>query len=657
MISGKKLHNRVWLLLIVVSMTVHGCEKQRNQAAAEDEPIKYIGKIQPHKAQYDGKLPHAMGVHHFQAFRANRSHPSEGGKVGWTYNHQPFLAYWNGKFYIQYLSDLLQEHTPPGRTLLMRSENGRDWSKPTVVFPSYNLPEIKHDEYIVPAGTKAVMHQRMGFYVAPNGRLLTLAFYSYCPTPRHSPNAGNGLGRVVREIKEDGGSGPIYFIRYNRHAGFNEDNTDYPYYKTSKDQGFITACDSLLADKLITLQWWEEDRAEDGFYVINPGDVENAAYFSANITTSKGAGKAFNYYHRPDGTVVGIWKNQWSALSYDDGKSWEKITQNKSLWTTGAKTWGQKTSDNHYAIVHNQSPTRRNRYPMVVLTGDDGHIFDEMLCLRGEVPPKRYQGLHKNTGPQYFRGIIEGNGTPPDGTMWITYSVNKEDIWIAQTLVPVAGTAKSNVNQDFEKVKSEMDLDLWNLYQPIWAPTNIVVEKGRSNKCLQLKDEDPYDYALVERIFPKSASVEINFRFNSREIVQGHALEVEIQDQQGTRPMRVRIDQNWVGVDRKKIYLNPLPIEMKKWYNVTLKMDCNSQKYSLILDNTREIKDIPFAEKVESLEKIVFRTGPYRGYVPPEHVDDAMPKPAGLESEDRPGAETKAPACVYWIDDIFTKTR
>ena len=73
--------------------------------------------------------------------------------------------------------------------------------------------------------------------------------------------------------------GPIYFIRYNRHAGFDEKNTNFPFYKTSNDQEFIAACDSLLADKLVTLQWWEEDRAKDGFYVIDPGGVENAVIF------------------------------------------------------------------------------------------------------------------------------------------------------------------------------------------------------------------------------------------------------------------------------------------------------------------------------------------------------------------------------------------
>jgi len=415
------------ITLILLSFTSLVCGQKMPPSVEEsiDEPVKYIDEIQPDQRFFDGNLAHAVGVHHYQAYRANRSIPLKGDKVGWTYNHQPFLCYWNGKFYIQYLSDVYQEHTPPGKTLIMVSEDGRNWSEPQIVFPEYSLPEIKFDDVFISAGTKSVMHQRMGFYVAPNGKLLSLAFYSYCQTPRSSPNAGNGLGRVVREIKRDGSFGPVYFIRYNRHAGWNETNTSYPFYKESKDKEFLEACEALLADKLITLQWWEEDRAEDGFYAIDPGGVKGAAHFSRKITTSKGAGKGFSFFHRPDGVVVGLWKNQYSALSSDEGKTWTGITKNSTLTTDGAKTWGQKTDDGKYVVIHNQSPTFRNRFPMTSMVSDDGHIFDDLLCLRGEVPLKRYQGLHKRIGPQYYRGIIEGNGNPPGNDAWVVFSLNK----------------------------------------------------------------------------------------------------------------------------------------------------------------------------------------------------------------------------------------
>jgi hypothetical protein len=615
------------------------------------EPIRYLGQRQPDRLFYDGRLPHASGVHHYQVFRANRTHAPEGGEKGWTYNHQPFLAYWNGSFYLQYLSNQFQEHTPPGRTLLTTSEDGRSWTDPVVVFPEYELPEIESKGFVIPAGTKAVMHQRMGFYVAPDGRLLTLAFYGYCATPRHSPNAGNGLGRVVREIGRDGSLGSIYFIRYNRHVGFDESNTRYPYYKSSPDKGFIEACEALLADKLVTLQWWEEDRAGDGFFVIDPGDVEKADYFSTEITTSRGAGKAFSYFRRKDGKVVGIWKNQYAALSSDNGNSWTEIALCPTLWTCGAKVWAQATGDGRYALIHNQSATRRNRFPMVVMTSDDGHLFDDMLCLGGEVPPKRYQGLHKNLGPQYYRGIIEGNGNPPGEEMWVTYSMNKEDIWIARVKVPIKGEVSAPVRDGFE---GPGDLDSWNVYSTRWAPVGVILEPGTGNRCLALRDEDPYDYAMAERLFPKSSDIEVQFRIKAAQVAQGHALEIEVQDQRGTRPLRLRIDRHWFGMDHRHIDVTPLPIETGRWYRVGLRIDCSSQRYSVYLDGQKAREGIPFAEHAESVERIVFRTGPYRGFVSPEIAEAGMPQPAGLESEDLPGADEKAPLCFYLIDDLET---
>jgi hypothetical protein len=73
----------------------------------------------------------------------------------------------------------------------------------------------------------------MSFFIAPDGRLLALSFYGLPP----SPNNGRGVGRVVREIYAPGAFGPIFFVRYNHHAGWNESNTAYPFYIDSPDAG------------------------------------------------------------------------------------------------------------------------------------------------------------------------------------------------------------------------------------------------------------------------------------------------------------------------------------------------------------------------------------------------------------------------------------
>ena len=643
------------LIALLVCLTVFSQKRPPSVKKSLAEPIIYSEGLQPDAKYFDGGLPHAVGVHNYQAFRANRVNPTEqGSKTGWTYNHQPYLSYWNNKFYLEYLSGEFQEHTPPTRVLLMTSENGKDWSDPEVIFPIYDLPEIKTDKGYLPEGTKAVMHQRMGFYVAPNGKLLASAFYSYCLTPRHSPNAGQGIGRVVREVKEDGTYGPIYFIRYNTHNNYNETNTNFPFYKNSEDSEFIEACESLLNDKLVSLQWWEEDRAKDGFYVVDPGDVEGAAYFSETITTSRGAGKAFNYYHRNDGVVVGIWKNQWSALSEDDGKTWTPFTKNKTLNPTGAKVWGQKLDDGRFALVHDQTAGFRNRYPMVVMTSDDGRDYDRMMAVRGDIPQRRYQGIHKRIGAQYFRGIIEGNGNPPGDELWVTYSVNKEDIWLSRINVPIKGKVNENVNQNFENLKSIQDLKLWNLYVPKWAALNLIENPNNQNTVLELRDESPYDYAKVERIFPESKKVEISFDLKTVIAQQGYALEVEIQNQSTGRPIRLRIDETKLMFDRHQVKTDAVDYTVGEWSKIKLVIDTENKTYNAFYNNKLVRENISFANDVEviSVERIVFRTGPYRGYTDALFAEQGAPSAGALTIEDLPASGTKVAPCVYWIDNV-----
>jgi len=625
-------------LFIVVFSPINAQNFPPSIKECADEPAKYIGTEQPDKHFHHGGLRYAVGVHCYQAFRANRSNPPEGGYIGYTYNHAPMLCYWNDTFYVQYLNNLKEEHNPPGTTLILTSKDGRHWSNPQIVFPIYILPEIKYKDFYVPEGMPAVMHQRMGFYVAPNGRLLTIGFYSYCPNPRVGPNLGQGLGRVVREIYKDGSLGPIYFIRYNLHAGWNESNTKYPFYQTSSDKGFLEACDALLADKLVTLQWWEMEQTNDGFYTLDPGEHET---------------KALSYYHRPDGVVVALWKKQLAAMSPENGKTWTRIATTPTLLECSAKTWGQRTDDGRYALVYNHSSTRRNRFPLIVITSDDGYEFDNMLVVHGEVPPMRYQGIHKNYGPQYVRGIVEGNGNPPGNEMWLTYSVNKEDMWVSSVPVPITGKVEHNVKEDFDNLHNEADLNLWNLYVPQWAPISIVADpRNENNRCLELRDEEPYDYALAERIIPESKKITVEFRVMLQQIGKS-VLEFEVHDRYGNRPMRLRFDSDWLMFDRGKGEPKPVPFSVGKWYLVKLNLDCEKQSYDVALDGVWVKQNIEFAEKVDFLERLHFRTGPWRSDVR-MFILNGEPGNPGLYQEDLPGADQKVQLSVFLIDDLKT---
>ena len=52
----------------------------------------------------DGGLPHVIGVCNYQVVRASRDREYAPEGRGFTYNHAPMLAYWQGYFLYEYLA-------------------------------------------------------------------------------------------------------------------------------------------------------------------------------------------------------------------------------------------------------------------------------------------------------------------------------------------------------------------------------------------------------------------------------------------------------------------------------------------------------------------------------------------------------------------------
>jgi hypothetical protein len=604
-------------LLLALSLSVSAlmaAERPPAPAGGPDEPVRYVGAEQA-DFSHEGGLRLAVGVKNWQVLRANREHPEDSDGFGWTYNHAPMLAYWRDRFWIQYLSCPIHERQGYGQTLIASSANGIDWDKPRVAFPPYRLPD----------GTLGLVHQRMGWFVAPNGRLLVVGFYGL---PMH-PNDGSGIGRTVREVFANGDLGPIHFIRYNRHNGWNEGNTTYPFYQASSDAGFVAACDALLGDRLRTLQWWEEDRAKDGFYPDFGG-----------ITP-----KAFNWYQRPDGATVGLWKSSLTALSRDSGATWSPLVRAPTLVMAEAKVWGQRTPDGRYALVYNPRRDNRHRWPLALVTGDDGIHFDHLLTIQGEVPERRYDGLDKAFGPQYVRGISPGNGTPPGPAFWVAYSMNKDDIWIARVPTPVTGTVTGPVNDNFDTGAFE-DLP-WNIHSPKWAPVRLAEFPSAANRSLELRDADPTDYARATRIFPALKHGTIRFKLLARQNDRGR-LEIEVHDRHGYRPpIRVFLDdqRRVTTMDANRTDLQPLTRYIPNvWHDVVIRFDVEKEAFEMDIDHMPVLRDAEPLEPVAALERISFRTGPFR-----EQPTLRTPKTPGA---DLPRAGERDPEAVYYIDDL-----
>ena len=594
----------------------------------ESQPVRYVGTQVANIDYHDGQLRPVVGVQSHQVLRANRSHPEWAEETGWTYNHAPMLAFWHDKFYLQYLSTPVNEHVPPGHTLLTTSLDGIHWDQPSVIFPRYQVPDGIYQgpaEHPLPPGSEAVMHQRMGFYVSPQGRLLTLGFYGICPVPQVWPNDGRGIGRVVREIYGDGRLGAIYFLRYNRHAGWDETNTDYPNYTEAADRGFVDACEALLADKLVTLQWWEEDRSEDGYYTA-PGY------------------KALSYFHLDDGRVVGLWKWSKAAISADEGASWTPVADVPSLIMAGGKIWGQRTSDDRFALVYNPNPEGNHRWPLAVVTSDDGIEYDNMLAAESEAPWRRYAGYLKDYGMNYVRGISEGNGAPPDGAMWLTYSMNKEDIWVSRVPVPVRWQVDGPVNDDFSLMEEGSIVTDWNIYSSCWASVSVVPYPSTDDKSLQLRDSDPCDYARALRVFRESTVAHIQFRVQAKQSGHGQ-LYIEVTDHKGARPVWLLFDVDGKIKAKNGGHLVELqPYAADQWYDVRLDIDASSHNYQLWINDNPVVSAGRLAAPVLSVERIVFRTGPRRR----EPTVDTETEGIG----DIEGADEQVPTATYFVNYV-----
>jgi hypothetical protein len=596
------------------------------QANAQDT-VRYTGPTLVNVDYHHGQLVPAVGVHNIQVFRANREHPELAGGTSWTYNHQPMLAYWNNQFFLHWLSDPVGEHIAPGQTFLVTSKDGYNWSQPVVIFPPVKVPDgtRKEGRTEVAKDLLTVNHQRMGFYVSKKNRLLALAYYGIVMGPHDDPNDGNGMGRVVREIYKDGSFGPIYFIRYNHN--WNEKNTSYPFYTRSKDKGFIEACNEILSNPLETQQWVEESDRNDPLLSLKNDNL-----------------KAFSYYHLPDGRVVGLWKNALTSISKDNGKTWlYNPTRAPKFVNSNAKIWGQKTSDGKYATVYNPSEFR---WPLAISVSDDGLNYKNLLLVNGEITSMRYGGAYKSYGPQYVRGITERDGTPPDGNLWVGYSMNKEDMWVASIPVPVTDKVTQDVNEVFNQMPDGKELNLWNYNSGLWTPVTID-KMSNGTKALTLKDWDPFDYAKAERVVPSSKRIVTEFSITPQQN-DGGWLDIEFTNAQGNAGVRLSFDSAGSFITKAGYRDKSLmKYNAGETYNIKVELNCDSRFYTVTV-NGKQSAGL-FFQPLVSVDRVVFRTGHVRRFPNADTPTD--------QNFDLPNGGEQDKKAVYYISSFKTSDR
>ena len=570
--------------------TIFEADETILQGLLNARKIHYTGKTLSNPNRHDGGLSPVVGVHNIQILRANREHPSEANGQGWTYNHQPMMAYWNNQFYVHYLCDPKDEHIPPSHTLLQTSKDGYSWSNPQVLFPDLQVPE----GFQKPGRTEkahnliAIMHQRVGWYVAKSGQLFAIGNYGVAFDRKDDPNDGNGIGRVIREVKKDGTLGPIYFIYHNASYTSQTSKTSKPFpFYTKAPKDIKKACEEILANPRYRMQWVEEADRNDP---LIPLHKEYKAYCD---------------YTLPDGQIASLWKHALTSTSADGGLTWaQPVERAKGFVNSNAKIWGQRLSDGTYATIYNPSEFR---WPLGISLSKDGYEYTTLNLVQGEVPPMRYGGNYKSYGPQYVRGIQEGNGVPADGDLWVTYSMNKEDMWVSRIPVPVQTEAHQHADGQEFGVSELAKLQSWNIYSPVYAPVSL------SDGWLTLKDSDPFDYARVERKIPASKELKVAFDLRASQNDKG-LLQIEFLDEHGTACSRIELTNE--GLMRCKggaRYGGLGKYEPNTTYHIEAVLSV-SKRMAEVFVNGKKAGQRMFFAPVEAIERVMFRTGSERRF-------------------------------------------
>ncbi|MDR0901377.1 MAG: exo-alpha-sialidase [Opitutaceae bacterium] len=369
------------------------------------------------------KLPEAGGVETSTVLRADKEHPESSDGRGWTFHHHPDMAVWRGRLYVAWSSCVKDEDTWPNRELYSTSADGRAWSGPLEMFP---------EGVSVPS--------RMYFYRSPDDVMLMFAG-TRLNREKISEKKKDGL--VARRVMPDHTLGPVHILRMPEGWAGGKKPGGLPgasleLYSVSNDKEFVRACEKLLADPVVLGQQdygLMLDR-EKRMPWANSSEWAIAAGYSKSQASA--FGKAMSFYHRKDGAIVGIGKNRWVTVSTDEGATWSRPVRSTQLVSGTAKVWGQRTADGRYALVYNPHP--KNRFPLVVVTGDDGVTFRDMRVVNPGDQPQRYEGENKNTGAQYVRGIAEwatdGSFAGEKNNLWLAYSINKEDIVVSRVPLP-----------------------------------------------------------------------------------------------------------------------------------------------------------------------------------------------------------------------------
>ncbi len=354
-----------------------------------------------------------------------------------SYSHHGYLASHRGRLYAAWSNHARDEDAPGQRVRGSFSfDCGASWGPAVELFPPLDTvkprteQDFVHDIVLIPNGFAEFEDT---LYVVAEAHTLGERV-SLSPPASEADEPAEiicftrpGLGRLARAIGMDVGGalvlGPIFWLNGHPPAPL----PGFPAYPSAADPAFagIAAAINAWQAQPEHLPTWDFSHqtatlwAPDGHLLCEPTQA----------------------WQLPDGTLARLWRDQagvcgllYVQFGSADGRRWTAPVRS-AFPDAHTRAAAGNLPDGTAYIINNpgQRQVQRStsggveqlftgRDPLVLSLAKDGLNFDRHAVIAAGAPPSRFAGVAKSCGFQYPHAAVTND------TLWVIYSVNKEDI-------------------------------------------------------------------------------------------------------------------------------------------------------------------------------------------------------------------------------------
>jgi hypothetical protein len=311
------------------------------------------------------------------------------------FNLHSYLAHHDGKFWAIWSSAMVSEEDPDQHIRYATSKDGHTWSESGVMVADPDGPQG-------PARWIA-----RGVFVQ-DGRLTALGAYIESAT-----YGQRGKGDVWKNLR-------LMRFEWSGHewkpAGIFADNCMNNFAPERIGGLLLMPCRDSRMDVFLA----SADAPGEHAWKFVPIASE-PPFHRMDEPTLYTAGDGSVHMVIRDGTRSGYLIR---SISKDKGKTWSKPVRTNYPDAT-SKNFTGRLSNGWYYLINN--PNQKSRDPLAISFSRDGWIFGDPALLRKGAPPRRFAGRAKPSGSFQYPQALEHNGS-----LWVIYSTNKEDIEISE---------------------------------------------------------------------------------------------------------------------------------------------------------------------------------------------------------------------------------